>query len=83
MENFIFCAVIGNLEFNSVSNKFEHFKKIVKNKVDILILTETKWHSTFSDNPVSHRNVNGVGVLIYGTKDISRKISSHCRYQLV
>ena len=64
MESFIFCAVIGNLEINSVSNKFEHFKKIVKNKVDILILTETKWHSTFSDNPVSHRNVNGVGVLI-------------------
>ena len=42
MESFIFCAVIGNLEINSVSNKFEHFKKIVKNKVDILILTETK-----------------------------------------
>ena len=83
MENFIFCAVIGNLEINSVSNKFEHFEKIVKNKVDILILTETKWHSTFSDNPVSHRNVNGAGVLIYVTKDISRKISSHRRYQLV
>ena len=42
MENFIFCSVIGNLEITSVSNKFEHFQKIVKNNVDILILTETK-----------------------------------------
>ena len=34
--------IIGNLNVNSLVNKFEELKFIVKDNVDILILTETK-----------------------------------------
>ena len=40
--------LIGNLNINSVSNKFDQLKLFVSDKVDILIITETKSDSTFS-----------------------------------
>ena len=38
---------IGNLNINSISNKFDKLKLFVRGKVDILVVTETKLDSTF------------------------------------
>ena len=34
--------VIGNLNINSISNKFDNLKLIIQGKTDILVITETK-----------------------------------------
>ena len=34
--------VIGNLNINSISNKFDNLKLIIQGKIDILLITETK-----------------------------------------
>ena len=39
--------VIGNLNINSISKKFDNLKLIIQSKIDILIITETKTDSTF------------------------------------
>ena len=67
--------IIGNLNINSISNKFDQLKLFARGKVDILIVTETKLDSTFpsSQFPIygysePYRfdiNRNRGGVLIY------------------
>ena len=67
--------VIGNLNINSISNKFENLKLIIQGKIDILAITETKTDSTFPLNLLTiqgyskpyrfDRNRNGGGVFIY------------------
>ena len=67
--------IIGNLNINSISNKFNQLKLFVQGKVDIMIITETKLDSTFptsqfvidgySEPYRFDRNRNGGGVLIY------------------
>ena len=47
--------IIGNLNINSISNKFDQLKLFVQGKVDILIVTETKLDSTFPTFPVCDR----------------------------
>ena len=42
--------VIGNLNINSVSNKFDNLKLKVQGKIDILVLTETKTDLIFPLN---------------------------------
>ena len=42
--------VIGNLNINSISNKFDNLKLITQGKIDILVITETKTDSTFPLN---------------------------------
>ena len=42
--------VIGNLNINSTSNKFDNLKLIIQGKIDILVITETKTDSTFPLN---------------------------------
>ena len=42
--------VIFHLNINSPSNKFDQLKLIIKNKVDILVITETKLDSSFPDS---------------------------------
>ena len=72
--------VIGNLNVNSIVSKFDELKILVKDKVDILILTETKLDESF---PAAQFNIegykspyrqdinrNGGGVLIYARDDI-------------
>ena len=39
--------VFGNLNINTINNKFEQFKYIIKNNIDVLIVTETKLDSSF------------------------------------
>ena len=48
--------IIGNLNINSLPNKFEQLKGIVMQYIDILVLTETKLYDTF---PVDQFLVNG------------------------
>ena len=76
--------IIGNLNINSISNKFDQLKLFVQGKVDILIVTETKLDSTFptsqfvidgySEPYRFDRNRNGGGVLIYIREDIPSKL---------
>ena len=39
--------LIGNLNINSISNKFDQLKCFVQGKVDILVITVTELDSTF------------------------------------
>ena len=48
--------IIGNLNINSLSNKFEQLKDIVMQHIDILVLTETKFDNTL---PTAQFLVNG------------------------
>ena len=80
--------VIGNLNINSISNKFDNLKLITQGKIDILVITETKTDSTFPLNQFAmqcyskpyrfDRNRNGGGVFIYVREDIpSRELKIH------
>ena len=75
--------VIGNININSISNKFDSLKLIAQGKIDILVITETKTDSTFPLNQFAiqgypkpyrvDRNRNGGGVFIYVREDIPRR----------
>ena len=80
--------VIGNLNINSISNKFHNLKLIIQSKIDILLITETKTDSTFPLNQFTiqgyskpyrfDRNRNGGGGFIYVREDIpSRELKIH------
>ena len=80
--------LIGNLNINSISNKFDQLKLLVRGKVDSLVITETKLDSTFptsqfliegySEPYRFDRNRNGGGVLIYVREDIpSKPLTDH------
>ena len=80
--------IIGNLNINSIANKFEQLKSIIRGKIDILIITETKLDESFpnaqffmegySEPYRMDRDRNGGGILIYVRDDIpSKKLSRH------
>ena len=64
--------IIGNLNKNSISNRFDQLKLFVQGKVDILVVTETELDSTFPTSQFMidsysepyhfDRNRNGDGV---------------------
>ena len=68
-------VVIGNLNINSLSNKFNQLKELVLKHVDILVLTETKLDDSFSNSQFSvdgfsepfriDRNRSGGGAMSY------------------
>ena len=80
--------IIGQLNINSLRNKFESLKLIVKGNLDILIITESKLDETFPVNQfiiegfsppfrVDNNKYSG-GVIIYVRDDIpSRELKSH------
>ena len=81
-------VIIGNLNINSISSKFDQLKSIVQGKIDILVLTETKLDESFptsqffidgySEPYRMDRNRNGGGILIYIREDIpSKKLNRH------
>ena len=75
--------LIGHLNINSLSFKFDQLKGIVQGKLDILVLTETKLDSSFPTRQFIipgfsrpfrlDRNKNGGGVMIYVREDIPSK----------
>ena len=76
--------IIGNLNTNSLPNKFEQLKDIVMQHIDILVLTETKLDDTFptakflvNGFPEPYRldrNRKGGGVMVYIREDIQSKL---------
>ena len=66
--------ILGHLDINSIVGKFDHLKVLIENNIDILVLTETKIDSSFSDVQFRlDRNRFGGGVLIYVREDITCK----------
>ena len=78
----------GNLNINSISNKFDNSKLIIQDKIDIWVITETKTDSAFPLNQFAiqgyskpyrfDKNRNGGGVFKYIREDISsRELKIH------
>ena len=75
--------IIANLNINSVPGKFEQLKHIIQDKVDVLVLTETKIDSSFSNHQFYiegfflpfwlDRNKHGEGIFVYIQGDIPSK----------
>ena len=73
--------IIGQLNINSLRNKFEALKHIVSRSLDILIVTETKIDESFPDEQFfmdgywppfrADRDDIGGGVIIYVREDIA------------
>ena len=78
--------VIGSLNINSISSKFEQLKEVIGKNIDILTIQETKLDSSFPPQQFTiegysepyrlDRNRDGGGVLIYVREDIPSKILS-------
>ena len=76
-------VVIGHLNINALANKIDALKIVIKDKVDILVLVETKLNVSFPINQFVlegyttpyrlDRNCFGGGVMIYVRKDIPNK----------
>ena len=80
--------VVGSLNINSLSSKFEQLKEVIGKNLDILTIQETKLDESFPNqqftiegysNPYRlDRNRDGGGVLIYVREDIpSRLLEKH------
>ena len=75
--------IIGNLNINSISGKFDQLKTIIQGKIDMLVITETKLDASFPKSQFliewysqpyrMDRNRNGGGVLVYVREDIPSK----------
>ena len=71
---------IGQININSIRNKFEPFKKLVKGNLDIIVVTESKLDESFPRQQFKiegynlpfrlDRNSNGGGILVYVREDI-------------
>ena len=79
--NRLICA---HLNINSVRNKFDLLSDIIKNNIDVLMISETKLDSSFSNGQFQihrysepyrlDRNVNGDGILVFIREDTPTKI---------
>ena len=73
-------TVIGQININSISSKFNQLKELVLKHVDILVACETKLDETFPGSQFHmntfslpyrlDRNRNGGGVMIFVKEDI-------------
>ena len=76
--------IVGNLNINSITNKFDALKTILPGNIDIFVITETKLDVTFEttqfciegfDKPYRlDRNRNGEGILIYIREGIPTRL---------
>ena len=82
-------VIIGHININSLRNKFELLTEMVRDKVDLLMISETKLDSSFPNahfymksysKPCRlHRNSKGGGIILYVREDIpSKLINSSC-----
>ena len=72
--------IIGHLNVNSLRNRFEMLEELIKDKIDIFLISETKLDSSFPSRqfvikgystPLRlNRNRNGGGLLLYTREDI-------------
>ena len=83
-------VITGNININSLPARFDQVTEVILTNVNILVITETKLHDTFSLGQFYlkgftmpyrvDRNHNGGGVIIYDRKDIPSRISE--KYKL-
>ena len=76
--------IIGNLNINSLTNKFDELKEIVLKNIDILVIAEKKLDDAFPNSQFLvpgfsrsfrlDRNWRGGGVMIYVREDIPSKL---------
>ena len=76
--------IFAHLNINSLRNKFDLLANIVKDKIDILMISETKLDSSFpkgqfhlhglSERYRLDRNGNGGGILVFIREDIPFKL---------
>ena len=76
--------IVGNLNINSISPKFDEFKLMVSGFFDVVIVTETKLDDSFPKAQFCidgfsipyrlDRNRNGGGLMIYVRDDIPSKM---------
>ena len=79
-------VIIGNLNMNSFSSKFDDLKVLMTGMFDILVITKTKLDNTspvlqfhiavFSIPYRLDRNRNGGGVIVYVREEIPSKLLS-------
>ena len=72
--------VISHLNINSLRNKFDSLKRLVKNSLDVFMISETKLDETFPEGQFlmdgftppyrMDRNTNGGGIALYIREDI-------------
>ena len=77
-------TIVGHININSISSKFEQLKELVLKHVDILVVTETKLDDTFPNSQFHmdgfsspyrlDRNRNGGGLMIFVKEDIPNKL---------
>ena len=81
-------VIIGQLNVNSLRNKFYALLELIPGNVDILVITETKLDDTFPEKQFLisgykkpyrlDRNISGGGVMIYVREDIpSERLTKH------
>ena len=78
--------VVGTVNINSISPKFDEFKLMVSGYFDVIIVTETKLDDSFPKAQFCidgfsipyrlDRNRNGGGLMIYVRDDITSKMLS-------
>ena len=76
-------VIIGHLDINHIEKKFEPFVSLVKEKLDIILLSETKIDESFPSSQFAiegyakpfrrDRDIHGGGLLIYVRDDIPCK----------
>ena len=76
--------IFGNININSIANKFDDLKSMIEGKIDVLVITETKLDNTFLNSQFIidgyrepfrlNRNRHGGGIMIYIHDDIPSKI---------
>ena len=76
--------IVANLNINSIRNKFDNLSELIKDKVDILVVTETKVDDSFPASQFKidgfslpfrlDRTSNGGGVMIFVREDIPSKV---------
>ena len=82
-------VIIGHININSLRNKFELLTEMVRDKVDLLIISKTKLDSSFpnaqfylksySEPCRLDSNSKGGGIILYVREDIpSKLINSSC-----
>ena len=76
--------IFGQININSIRNKFEQLIYIVNNEIDILMVSETKLDGTFPKSQflmqgystpfIKSRTSKGGGILLYIKEDVPCKI---------
>ena len=78
--------MICHININSLKNKFELLIEMVRDKVDLLKISETKLYFSFPNAQFCmksyskpcrlHRNKKGGGIILYVRKDIPSKLTN-------